>query len=757
MQPKTLTNKEKIRLCSGATQWDTKDFPNAGIPSVKVADGPHGLRKTRGKGDNLGLTDSHLATCFPSESLLAASFDTDLAEKTGSAIAAEAASAGVCTFLGPGANIQRNPLCGRNFEYFSEDPYLAGHMAAAYIRGAEATGVGTCLKHFACNNRESHRMTSDSRVDERALREIYLTPFEIAVKNGKPSSVMSAYNLLNGVYCSENRRLLTGILREEWGFGGLIMTDWGALNDRTEAFRAGCDLAMPGGSGYGEAEALSALHEGTLSPEALDACAARVARFAAEKSAALRAHPKTYDPDAHHALAETIAAESAVLLKNDAGFLPIVPQKTLVIGAMAEHFRFQGSGSSKVHAIRTESFLAHFGAQDYLPGYLPDGSGDDALLREAMLRAKTAKNVVVVAGLPERYETEGFDRQAMALPAGMDRLIEAVASANPNTAVVLICGCPVETPWADRVKSILWMGLSGQAGAAALAKLLTGEANPCGRLAESWPLTYEDVPCTATWGKDRCEEYTESVYVGYRYYEKANVPVRFPFGHGLSYTTFSYSDLRCDGKTATVVVTNTGDRAGKDAVLLYAGMTQDGMHRPLRELKGFRKVFLLPGQSAEISFPLDERTFALWDGGWKTPRGIYTLQTGSLSIDYATGTDEKRPKDASWYAAPHGAPNREDWLRLPRIADKAPSREGFSVNSTAGELAAVSPFTRFALRCYDRVVAKLFGRGSADHLWLMTMANECPLRAVQIFTGLKGNAALRVAAYAERKRRKRGH
>ena len=748
---KKLTIEEKISLCSGKGEWVTKAFPEAGIPSVRVSDGPHGLRMTVGKGDNFGLAGSVPATCFPTESLLACSFDTDLAGQMGKAIAEEAGAAGVCTVLGPGANIKRNPLCGRNFEYLSEDPYLSGRMAEAYIRSAEQTGIGTSLKHFACNSQEYFRMLSDSRVDSRTLRELYLAGFEYAVKEGKPSTVMCAYNLLNGTACSDNRTLLTDILREEWGFDGMVVSDWGALNDRAEAFKAGCDLIMPGGSCYGEDDALKAVKCGELDETYIDTCAERVARFAAEKQAVMQKRKFKADLCAHHALAEQIALSSAVLLKNNGGVLPLSAERTALIGSMAEHFRIQGSGSSKVNPAAPSKFSDCFKPSAYAPGYMEDGSTDDTLIAEAVKLAADCETALIIAGLPEQYEAEGLDRRSMALPEGMNRLIEAVVNANPRTVVVLICGCAVELPWEEKVSGILWMGLGGEAAPEALSKLLTGKVSPSGRLAETWPLHYEDVPSASIYLKSRHAEYVEGIYVGYRYYEKAGIPVRYPFGHGLSYSRFAYENMRSEGNKIMLTVKNVGTVAAGEAVLLYIIPPKGGLHRPQRELKGFQKVYLQPGESIEVCFELDMRSFAVWNEGWAVYGGEYIAQCGELSVAIAVD-GEKAPKQASgWYDTLQGAPNRQDWLAmLGRIPEEKPHAE-FTANSTLEEVAQVSRLVRLAFRVFERIAAKQYGRDSADYLLMIGSARECPLRTVQQFLGIRYPLAKKLARHANKK------
>ncbi|MGN0747004.1 MAG: beta-glucosidase [Aristaeellaceae bacterium] len=738
--------EDKIALCSGASFWETKGFAPYGIPPMLMCDGPHGLRRQEGSADMLGVNASHPATCFPAEVTTAASWDPALLEQIGAAIGEEARAQGVGLVLGPGANLKRNPLCGRSFEYFSEDPYLAGKLAAGFIRGAEAQGVGTSLKHFAVNSQELSRFNSDSILDERTLREMYLTAFEIAVREGRPSTVMCAYPKLNGTHCSDSRTLLTQILREEWGYDGLVVTDWGAMNDRIEGFRAGCDLNMPGGSAYMEKAVLSAVKAGTLPERLVDDSARRVLKLVLRAADTLREHA-SFDEAAHHALARRAAEQGAVLLKNEGSILPLKEHARLaVIGAMARDMRFQGAGSSHINPSRLSQPL------DFLPGaaYAPgcDGRGDtsDALLEEAVRVARAAEAAVVFAGLPDRLESEGFDRESMAMPAGHLRMIEAVSRANPNTVVVLLCGCAVECPWADAVKGILYMGLPGQAGGEAIANLLYGRVNPCGRLAESWPLRYGDVPSADLFGKTRDARYEEGVYVGYRYYDKAGVPVRWPFGYGLSYTAFAYADLAATAEGARVTVTNTGARPGAEVVQLYILPPQDGLHRPLRELKGFAKVFLQPGESKTVSFPLNDRSFALWQDGWRAPGGRYTVEAGGLSatIDVA-GEAVPAPawQKGSWYEACAGKPDRAQWeAMLGRHVEPVIPRKGhFTMDNTVMEMMEYSLIMRIMYRAVEATVAKGFGGKkdyeNPDFRMMMASSAGAPLRSMQISGGMK--------------------
>ena len=742
-----MTLEDKIALCSGENFWETKKYEKYGIPSLFMCDGPHGLRKQEDVADMLGVNESRKATCFPAEVTTAGSWDAELLAEIGAAIGEEAKEQGVGLVLGPGANLKRNPLCGRNFEYFSEDPYLAGKLAAGFIRGAEAQGISTSLKHFAVNSQEKSRFTSNSVLDDRTLRELYLTAFEIAVKEGNPSTVMCAYPKLNGVHCSDNKRLLTDILRTEWGFGGMVVTDWGAMNDRIEGFRAGCDLNMPGGSDYMEKEALQAVKNGTLPVSCIDNSARRVLKLVFRAAETLKA-TASCDYEAHHALAKRAAAEGAVLLKNEGGILPLKQDaKIAVIGAMAKNLRYQGAGSSHINPTGLSQPLDFLPEAIYAPGCDDRGDTTDALLDEARAAAEQAEVAVIFAGLPDRYESEGFDRDDMKLPVGHLRIIEAAVSANPNTVVVLLCGSAVECPWADRVKAVLYMGLPGQAGGEAIADPLYGRVNPSGKLAESWPFTYGDVPSSEVYGKTADALYQEGVYVGYRYYDRAGVPVRWPFGYGLSYTEFSYADLTVNGDTVSVTVRNTGKCAGAEVVQLYIGAPQDGLHRPLRELKGFQKVFLQPGESRTLTFTLTDRSFAVWQDGWKIPGGTYAVCVGGLTASIEK-SGETLPIPAwqggSWYERCTGKPNQTDWeAMLGRTYTPPVLKKGsFTMDNTVMEMKEHSLIMKIMFRAVEATVAKGYG-GKRDYEnpnFRMQMASSAgaPIRSMMISGGMKG-------------------
>ncbi len=736
-----MTLKDKIRLCSGADFWHTKAMERYGIPSFAMADGPHGLRWQAGKSDMLGVNNSLPATCFPTAVTSGASWDTELLALQGKAIGEEALANGVSLVLGPGCNIKRNPLCGRNFEYFSEDPFLSGKLAAAFVRGQQSTGVSSCLKHFAVNNQEYKRQNGDSRVDERALREIYLAPFELAVKEGKPNAVMSSYNKINGVHASDHPRLLTGILRTEWGFGGMVVSDWGGLADRIKAFQSGCDLGMPGGSGYMEKAALRAVENGLLAERDVNAAVERILSMAFRASR-LPKGDGSFDVEGHHALARRVAERGAVLLKNEGPLLPAKEEELVFIGHMAKEFRYQGSGSSHINPTRQVSLTDALPHVPFEPCCDKEGRVTAEGLEAAARAAGRTRVAVVVAGLPDSYEAEGFDRENMSMPEGHLRMIETVAGANPNTVVVLLGGSPMETPWRDKVKAILYMGLPGQAGGEACANLLTGRAVPCGKLTESWPISYEDVISGDTFG-EKNPEYRESIYVGYRYYDKANKAVAFPFGHGLSYTQFSYSDLKVEGSAVSAVVTNTGPVPGAEVVQLYIAPPKGGLHRPEKELKGFARVELTPGESRRVEFPLDERSFALWDDGWKVPGGDCRILLAASSRDIRlegsltiVGELLSAPawQENSWYEIMEGSPSHKGWESLmgrPVPPEPEPRRGTFTLDNSCLEMKDSSRIMAFQYWLTERILSLGF-HGKRDHSdptfrMMMACATDCPL------------------------------
>ncbi len=643
-----MTLEEKAGLCSGDDFWHTKAVERLGIPRTMVSDGPHGLRKQDDAADHLGINDSIKAVCYPTACATAASFDPDLIREMGEAIGESCQHEKLSVVLGPAVNIKRSPLCGRNFEYFSEDPYLAGKMATALIQGIQCKDVGTSIKHFAANSQEHRRMSSSADVDERTLREIYFPAFEMAVKEAQPWTVMCSYNKINGVYASENPWLLTDVLRKEWGFEGYVMSDWGAVSDRVAGVAAGLDLEMPSSGGINDKLIVEAVRAGKLDEKTVDLACERILKIVFRYVE--NAKPDTpWDKEKEHARAAEIAAECMVLLKNDGGLLPLDKEDSVAfIGEFAEKPRFQGGGSSHINCFRiTGALEAGKGLKvAYAPGYsVKDDAATDEMIAEAIAAAKNAKTAVVFAGLPDSYESEGYDRSHMRLPECQVRVIEAVAAANPNTVVVLHNGSPVEMPWIGKVRAVLEAYLGGQAVGEATIRVLFGDANPSGHLPETFPYKLEDNPSYLFYGGEwDTAEYREGVFVGYRYYDKKKMDVLFPFGYGLSYTDFELSGLKLsadaikdtDTLTVTARVKNTGERAGKAVAQLYVGREGGNIIRPVRELKGFAKVLLQPGESKEVSFALDKRSFAYWSrriSDWHVESGEYTVSVGFSSRD----------------------------------------------------------------------------------------------------------------------------
>ncbi|WP_314974899.1 glycoside hydrolase family 3 C-terminal domain-containing protein [Actinomyces bouchesdurhonensis] len=635
-----LTLLQAAALLSGASAWDSRAIPAALVPSFVMSDGPHGVRRQLGDADHLGIAESEKATCFPTASALAATWDPDLAREMGEALGLEARGLGVDVLLGPGLNIKRSPLCGRNFEYFSEDPILAGRMAAGLVDGIQSTGTAACPKHFAVNSQELRRMASDSIVDERTMREIYLTGFEIVCRDAGPRVIMSSYNLVNGTHAHENRHLLTDILRDEWGFDGMVVSDWGGCTDAVGAVRAGGSLEMPAPGLEDARRIVAAVKAGELEASDVYARAQEVVNVASA-SAGLPA-PTPYDVDEHHKLATRIASEAITLLRNEDDLLPLsAGTRVALIGDLADTPRFQGSGSSQVNPTRVEAPRELLEAQGedarglvaagYARGYERHGGTSDALIAEAVDLAKSADVALVYVGLDELAESEGLDRPHMRLPEGQDRLIEAVVAANPHTVVVLTGGASVEMPWAGSVPALVNGYLTGQGGAAAMLDVLTGAVNPSGRLAETYARSYEDHP-TAAWypATGPLSYYREGPFVGYRYFTTAGIDVAFPFGYGLSYSRFEYSDLEVDQEGATLTVTNTSERDGADVVQLYVS-APGGVFGPARELKGFAKVEVPAGGSVRVTIPFDRYTFRHWEtsrGAWETEAGTWTIYVG---------------------------------------------------------------------------------------------------------------------------------
>ena len=647
-----MTLEEKCSLLSGADFWHTRGVDRLGIKGVMVSDGPHGLRKQDDQADHLGINDSIKAVCFPAACASTASFDRSLVRKIGETIGDQCQHEQVAVNLGPAINIKRSPLCGRNFEYMSEDPYLAGEMAVDLIQGVQSRNIGTSVKHFAANDQEHRRMSSDSVVDERTLREIYLPAFEAAAKRGKAWTFMCSYNKLNGEYASQHKWLLTDVLRGEWGFDGYVMSDWGAVSDRVKGVAAGLDLEMPGSGGQNDALVAKAVREGRLDEKYVDLCVERLLTI--HQRYFDNAKPDTpWDQEADHELAGKLAADCMVLLKNEESILPLKKgEKLAVIGEFAKKPRFQGGGSSHINCFRVTSLLdaldAAGDAYTYAQGYTLGSEEIDAQLsQEAVAAAKAAEKVLIVAGLPDSFESEGYDRTHMRIPANQNALIEAVAAVNPNVIVLLYNGSPVEMPWVDRAKGLIEGYLAGQNVGTANRAVLFGEVNPSGRLPETMPRRLEDTPCYLSYGGEgNTAVYNEGVFVGYRYYDKKKMDVLFPFGFGLSYTTFAYSNLVLSAEkildtetlTVSVDVKNTGRVAGKEVVQLYVGDRESSVFRPVRELKGFEKVELAPGETKTVSFTLDKRSFAYWNTAihdWHVETGLFDIEIGSSSRDIA--------------------------------------------------------------------------------------------------------------------------
>lgn len=645
-----MTLEEKAGLCSGADFWRTKAVERLGIPSIMMTDGPHGLRKQDGESDHLGINKSVQATCFPSAAGLACSWDKEIVGKVGVALGEECQAEDVSIILGPGANIKRSPLCGRNFEYFSEDPFLSSNMAASFIKAVQSQGIGTSLKHFAVNNQEQRRMSISAELDERTLRELYLASFEEAVKEAEPWTVMCSYNKVNGEFCSENKKLLTDILKEEWGYKGFVVSDWGAVNERDSGFNAGLELEMPTSNGIGDNKIIEAVKSGKIDEATLDKAVENILNIVF-KAMDNKKENVSYSKEEHHKVAREVARECMVLLKNEDNILPLKDVESVaVIGALAKNPRYQGGGSSHINPTKVDDIYEEFknlagnAKLTYSKGYnLDDDAIDETLISEAKESAKNSKATVIFAGLPDRYESEGFDRKHLRIPENQIRLIEAVAEVQSNVIVVLSNGAPIEMPWLGKVKGLLEGYLGGQALGGAIADLVFGKANPCGKLAETFPKKLSHNPSYLNFpGDHETVEYREGIFVGYRHYDTRDVEPLFPFGHGLSYTDFEYSDLKVDKKTITdketlsvsVKVKNVGDMAGKEILQLYVKDVESTIPRPEKELKGFEKVSLKPGEEKIVKFTLDKRAFAYYNvqlKDWHVETGDFEIMVGKSS------------------------------------------------------------------------------------------------------------------------------
>jgi Beta-glucosidase-related glycosidases len=773
-----LTLEEKAGLCSGLDFWHLKGVERLGIPSIMVTDGPSGLRKQIDKADHVGLNDSVPATCFPAAATTASSWDPELLRDIGVAVGRECQQEDVAVVLGPGVNIKRSPLGGRNFEYFSEDPYLAGQLGAAWVDGVQSQGVGTSLKHFAANNQESHRMVVDTILDERSLREIYLPAFEKVVESSQPWTVMCSYNKLNGTYLSKHREMLTDILKREWGHRGLVVTDWGATDDRVEGLKAGVELEMPGSGGFNDRAIVEAVRTGALDVAILDEAALRVLTLIF-RSIDGRKRGTRYDREAHHLLCRRAAEESMVLLKNDAGILPLKPEgRIAVIGELAEKPRYQGAGSSKISPTKIDKpldsireLLGSSGSVCYARGYdLAANVSYAALIEEAVHAAASAASVIAFIGLPPTAESEGFDREHMRLPTNQLELVDRLLDARPDTVIVLQNGSPVELPFAFRAKTILESYLGGQAGGSAVARVLFGLAAPGGKLAETFPLRLEDTP-SYSWfpGQPRQVQYREGIWVGYRYYDSAGRDVAFPFGHGLSYTSFSYSDLRREtsgangdtieaarlgprsGLKFSCAVKNEGKRGGWEIAQLYVSPTTSSAHRPTKELKAFAKVWLEAGASARVEFELGSRAFASWDAGkhdWAVESGKYSVAIGSSSRDsrlqvfvQVNGASVSRRSAAlePYYHPERGMASIDDeaysaLLGRP-IPESMPTRP-YTLNSTIGEIGATQAGKRLlAMLSAQPPISADDKADPTDKLMMQRVMAEAPLRSMLMMGG----------------------
>ena len=754
-----MTLEEKAAFLSGKGEWQTWDFERLGIPSLYCSDGPHGIRKQAGAGDHLGLNPSLPATCFPTAATMANSWDPELGEEIGKALGEEAEVQDVHVVLGPGLNIKRSPLCGRNFEYFSEDPYLAGKMAAGYVRGIQSKGRYACPKHFAVNSQELRRMAMNAVLDERTLREIYLTGFEIAVKEGGAKAIMTSYNQVNGTYSNENTHLLKDILRDEWGYDGIVITDWGGSNDHIKGVAAGSDLEMPTPGMDSARQIVKAVQEGRLSEEAVDACVDRLLEAVltlTKEGAEGERKPEAFDTEAHHALARKAASESAVLLKNQDSILPLKPgTRVALIGDFAFEPRYQGAGSSMVNATKLDKMSELIKEYDLTVvgmarGYMRTGETDTVMEKEAVDLAQSADVVLYCFGLDELSESEGVDRTHMRIPQNQISLLEAVARVNVNVVGVLSAGAAVEMPWQTSLKALLHGYLYGQAGAGAMLDILTGKVNPSGRLNETYPVRYEDTPAFKYFpSEERNSEYREGLYVGYRYYDTAKVRVLYPFGFGLSYTEFKYSDLTVDQDGAEFTLTNTGDMDGAEAAQLYVSMKDARVFRPEKELKGFQKVFLRAGESRKVRIPFDDKTFRYWNvrtNRWEVEGGTYTIMIGASCLDIRLSTEaDVEGSTETWPYYTNRMPSYYSGL-ISQVEDKefeellgTPIPSGkwsgdLTVNDAICQMYyAKSPIARFAYKKLTQMKKKSEEAGKPD-LNVLFIYNM-PFRAIAKMTG----------------------
>lgn len=764
-----MTLEEKASLCSGKDFWHLKGIERLNIPSIMVTDGPHGLRKQAGEGDHVGLNDSVPAVCFPTASATASSWDVNLMKAMGEALGKECLQEQVSVLLGPGANIKRSPLCGRNFEYISEDPYHTGEMAAAFINGVQSQGIGTSLKHYAVNNQEFRRMSIDAVVDERTLREIYLAGFEKAVKQAQPWTVMCAYNKVNGTFCSDHQKLLMDVLKEEWGHLGLVVTDWGACNNRVEGIKVGMELEMPSSGGLNDEKIVDAVKEGNLDEAKLDQAVERILELISKAESNKRDNYK-YDVDAHIKLAKKAAVESAVLFKNDDNILPLNKKmKIAVIGEFAKTPRYQGSGSSLINPIRLDSAYDALIEQgidfDYYKGYnIKSDLPDSTLISEAKEGVTKADCVVIFAGLTNDYESEGFDRTHMNMPESHNELIKQVAKVNSNVIVMLQNGAPVTIPWHGQIKGILECYLGGQAGGSAVVDILFGKSNPSGKLAETFPIKLEENPSYQWFPMGpKTIEYREGIYVGYRYYDKAQKSVLYPFGHGLSYTTFKYSDLKLssdhiqenEGLEVHVSIENTGDVYGGEIVQLYVSDIESTIFRPEKELKAFKKVWLHPGEKKTITFKLDQRSFAYYNiniKDWHVETGEFKILVGASSRDIRLESNIHVTSENESVVVPDYHDTAPDYYNLSNVEMKIKDEsfeqvlgrslpgnnpdKTYNLNSTLGDVKN----TFIGKKVYEEVCKKFKEMISSDsedtatNLMMEHMIDEMPLRSLVLMS-----------------------
>lgn len=766
---KQLTLEEKAGLCSGLDFWHLKGVERLDIPSIMVTDGPHGLRKQAGESDHIGIQDSVKTTCFPTASATASSWDESLLHEMGVALAEECLQEQVSVLLGPGANIKRSPLCGRNFEYISEDPYQSGKMGAAIVNGIQSKGIGTSLKHFVANNQEYRRMAIDAVVDERAFRELYLASFEGIVKASQPWTLMCSYNRINGTYASDNKYVLTDILKEEWGHTGLVMTDWGACNDRVEGIKAGMELEMPASGGLNDAKIVEAVKNDVLTVEDLDRVVIRLLDLISKSEDHL-VDDYQCDMEAHHALARKVAGQSAVLLKNEHHILPLKEERIAVLGEFARTPRYQGAGSSLINPTKIESALDELDRRgipyDFHPGYATtDDVVDESIIKAAVEIAQKAEVVLVYAGLTDDYESEGFDRSKLSMPHNHDALIEAVASACNHVVVVLQNGAPVEMPWIDKVSGILECYLGGQAGGPASIDLIYGDVNPSGKLAETIPVSLKHDVASQWFGMGPSTlEYRESIYVGYRYYDTAGVKVQFPFGYGLSYTTFEYSNLSVsandiqdtDSLGVTFTVKNTGDVAGAEVAQVYVSDVASTIYRPKKELKGFKKVFLEPGEEKTVALTLDKRAFAYYNVNikdWHVETGEFVIMVGANAAEIkltetikvtSSNPDVEIPdyrESAPIYYKPEqlikDIPKHEFEAVLGREVpvNLVPKKGEFTINSTLEDVSKTFVGKQLYNMVYKNFM-KMLGDADPKQINMMkSVVNDMPVRSMVLMGG----------------------